>query len=243
MSHPSVLARLTLAALGVAAVAAPAHGHVAASVDVNNRYLKLSPMPDRIRLAYTILVGDEPGSVVRRALDRDGDRVVSEAEAARWADALATQVRDALTVTIDGAPVPVTWSEVVAGFDDRSVDAGAFSLDLIAWLCAPAVAGRHELEVVDRLALEPAGETEIRVTDEPGVTPTGDRLVRFERKPAPLGDGLRVVYTVDRVATLDDRCGRAPKRPGASWRWPLLILGGVIASGLVLLLVVRAVRS
>src|SRR5688572_20228517 len=49
--HTMSLRSVALAG-ALAALPAPAAAHVAASEDVNNRYLKVSPMADRVRLAY-----------------------------------------------------------------------------------------------------------------------------------------------------------------------------------------------
>lgn len=235
--------RLVLAAI-VAAIpwaAAPAGAHVAPSEDTNNRYVKLTPMADRVRVAYTILVGQRPGRAARAALDRDRDRTLSDAEVQAWADDLAAQVRRSLELRVDGAPAPVTWSEVHAGVDERAVDAGAFSLDLITWVCAPGAGPRHEVELIDRFSLLPPGETEVRIADEPGIRVEVARVgahemigrhVQFQALAAPLAEGVRVVYDASRARPLaDGRCPR-PKPTTATSRWPFILaaLGALAAA-------------
>ena len=44
-------------------------GHVAPSVDDNNRYLKVTPLRGGARLAYTVFFGEIPGAAERRQLD------------------------------------------------------------------------------------------------------------------------------------------------------------------------------
>jgi hypothetical protein len=216
-----------VAVLALALGGAPAAAHVAVSEDANNRYLKLTPMADRVRLAYTILIGEQPGRLARQALDRDRDRTISAEEADRWAADLAGRIQRQLTVEIDGEPVEVAWSDVVAGFDDRAVTAGTFSLDLIAWLCTPTAGARHQVRLVDRSTLDSAGETELRIADDVGVQLEGDLAGRREltlKGSTPLADGLDLVYTVARTTALDDgRCAPAPKAPPATSRWPWLL--------------------
>lgn len=228
-----------LAVLAVAAAAPPAAAHVAPSEDANNRYVKLTPMADRVRLAYTILIGQQPGRAARRALDTNGDGTLSEAEADVWGRVVAADVLAQLEVRIDGADVPLTWSEVYVGLDTPSVTGGAFSLDLITWLCVPGADRRHELDLVDRYSLLPAGETEVRIADEPGVrvdvarVGAGELIGRqasFQALAAPLANGLRLVWTTTTARPLaDGRCPRAPSssRPGAS-HWIVFAAGAAV---------------
>lgn len=231
----------------VAGLAASAAAHVAPSEDTNNRYVKLTPMADRVRVAYTILVGQEPGRVARRGLDRDGDRVVSEAESDAWGADLAAAVLAEIQVTLDGVALPVTWSEVHVGMDDRSVDGGAFSLDLIAWICAPGPGPRHELDLDDRFSLVPAGETEVRVADEPGIrvdvakVGVGElvgRKATFQKLAAPLAEGVHLVWTAVGARPLAD--GRCAARAGTSARaarWPWIVGGTAIVVVVVVVVV------
>lgn len=246
----------------LAAVLAPillrggvAQAHVAPSEDTNNRYLKLTPMADRVRLAYTILIGQSPGRIARQLLDADRDRMVSEAEADAWAQDLGAQVLAELSLSLDGEAVPLAWSEVVAGMDDRSVSAGAFSLDLIAWACLPAAGARHEVELIDGFSLVPAGETEIKIADEPGVTVevarigTGEhgdlvgRSAQFQKMARPLAQGLRVVYSAGGATPLaDGRCpAGGPKKRRATPRWPV-VLGALLGAAVVFALALRRRR-
>ena len=58
--------------LVVAITVASAAAHVSPSVDDNNRFLKLTPLGDRVRLAYTVLFGDNPGRALCPARTRFG---------------------------------------------------------------------------------------------------------------------------------------------------------------------------
>ena len=46
-----------------------ADAHVAPSVDDNNRYLKVTPSADRLRIAYTVFFGENQGRQMRAGLD------------------------------------------------------------------------------------------------------------------------------------------------------------------------------
>jgi hypothetical protein len=182
-------------------------GHVAPSVDDNNRYLKLTPLGDRIRLAYTVFFGEIPGAGERLGMDRNHDGQIDDGEAKAFANQLAAQVASALQLEIDGKPEPVSWAVVDAGMGTPAVAAGAFSIDLIAYVCLPAAAGHHRVLARDRFHLPRPGETEVKVEDgPPGVTidrahvgsaddPTYD--YRFTGAGGPLeSDGLEVVFDV-----------------------------------------------
>src|SRR5690348_13409378 len=87
-------------------------GHVAPSVDDNNRYLKVTPLGDRVRLAYTVLFGQVPGATERRSIDANHDGQIDDAEAQAFADKIGSQVAATLDVDLDGAGQKVTWSIV-----------------------------------------------------------------------------------------------------------------------------------
>src|SRR5260221_10143937 len=107
------LSRGLALALSIALVAAPARAHVAPSVSDNNRYLKLTPLGDRVRLAYTVFYGEAPGAELRRTIDGNHDGTIDDAESQAFGDRIARDIAAALEVTVDGAAQPVAWSEVV----------------------------------------------------------------------------------------------------------------------------------
>ena len=197
-------------------------GHVAPSVDDNNRYLKVTPLGDRVRLAYTVFFGQVPGATERRSIDANHDGQIDDAEAKAFADKIGAQVAALLDVDLDGAGQKVTWSIVDAGMGTPVVAAGAFSIDLVAYFCFVRPQGRHRLLVRDRFRVPRPGETEARVEDSPGVTierahvgpaddPSHDYL--FAGPGGPLqDDGLEVVFTVGEHAVPggDDACRAGP---------------------------------
>lgn len=166
--------RVLVPALAIAGLVAPAAAvavaHVAPSLGDNNRYLKLTPLGDRVRLAYTIFYGEVPGAELRKTIDANRDGAIDDAESRAFGDRIARELAAALDVTVDGARRPVTWSQVVVGMGTPATAAGTFSIDLVAALCVAPPRGKHAIEIRDRFQLARPGETEIRFEDSPGVT-------------------------------------------------------------------------
>jgi hypothetical protein len=244
----------------VAALAAPAAGHVVPSVDDNNRYLKLTPLGDRVRLAYTVFFGDNPGRGERQTIDADRDGQISEAEAHAFGGKLAAQVAAGLELEVDGATEPVTWAEVDVGMGTPAVSGGAFSIDMVAYACFATPHGRHHLRVHDRFRVPRAGETEVKVEDSPGVTVERARIgeadapdydYKFVGPGGPLSDdGLDLVFVAgDQAAVVADGVcdGSARDRAGGGdggWRRCAIWIGGgalllVVAGALVARAVLR----
>jgi hypothetical protein len=203
-----------------------ARAHVAPSMDDNNRYLKLTPLGDRVRLAYTIYFGEVPGAAARRELDVDHDGAISDAEAQAFGARLAEQVRPALAITIDGAAAPLAWAEVDVGMGTPVTAAGSFSVDLIAWLCLPSAGGAHTIVVRDAFAVPRPGETELRVEDTPGVRVTRARLglidlvdldARWQGAGGPLAhDGFTLGFDAGDKAPIPKDGACAATRPRAA---------------------------
>src|SRR5882757_5803724 len=102
--------------------------HVAPSVDDNNRYLKVTPQADGIRLAYTVFFGEIPGASERKLLDTNHDGQIDAAESK------AQQL---------------TWTLVDVGMGSPQVAAGSFSVDMIAYLCGSGVS-THRVKLRDQ---------------------------------------------------------------------------------------------
>jgi len=219
-------------------------GHVAPSVDDNNRYLKLTPLGDRVRLVYTVFFGEIPGASERRTIDIDHNGRISEAESHTFAVRLAADVADGLQLEVDGRVEPVTWTTVDAGMGTPEVAAGAFSIDLVANVCLSQFRGQHRIVLRDRFRIPHPGETEAKIEDSPGVTvdrahvgPVDDpgHDFRFAGPGGPLeDDGLELVFTANEKApvTADGKC---VERAGGASRvpWIAAIAGGaVVLAGL-----------
>lgn len=231
-----------LAALAIVLATAPAAAHIAPSVDDNNRYLKVTPLADRVRLAYTVFFGQVPGAQQRPAIDRDRSGAISEAEAQAFGEKLAAEVAAGLDVAIDGRAQPVAWSVISVGLGAPQVHAGAFSVDLIAYLCLPVARGDHRLTLRDRFRLPRPGETEVKIEDGPGIAIVRARIgpgadasldFRFAGPGGPLADaGLDLAFTAGPAAPIASdaicqRAGRGAARGGGLPGW--LLLGAPLA--------------
>jgi len=243
--------------LALTLAAGHADAHVAPSVDDNNRYLKLTPLGDRIRLAYTVFYGDIPGAGLRRSIDRNHDGTIDEAESQAFGTGLAAELAAALEVTLDGVKQPVAWSQVVVGMGTPDTVAGTFSIDLVSWLCLPAVRGKHAVRLRDRFRLANPGETEVKVEDSPGVTVDRARIGAADDPSldfkmvggggALAEDGLDLQFTAGpaAVVTADGVCqAGSPRRaiPAAALIGAAAVSAFVLA-GLVTLVARRRRRS
>lgn len=201
-----------LLVLAVTLIATAARAHVAPSVDDNNRYIKVTPAGDQVRVAYTVFFGEVPGAQTRPSIDANHDGQISDPEAQAFGDKLAGEVGSSLELTVDGATHPVTWTTVAVGIGSPQVAAGSFSVDLVAWACLPSARGAHTLTLRDRFRVPRPGETELKVEDSPGIAITRTRIgsisdpghdYRFAGPGGPLmEDGLELVFTASDTAPL-----------------------------------------
>ena len=209
-----------------------ASGHVQPSVNTNNRYIKTTVFADRVRLAYIVYIGEIPGQAARARLDRDGDGLLSESETAVFRDQWAARVRDALAVESGGVELPVVWSSTSVGLGDPRTSSGAFSLDLVAWLCPPA--GARSLRLVDTLVVPEAGESEVLAEESPGIEITRAEVGRtsgtrhtWNGPVHPIKDGLILEWRAgDDAPPAPGRCAEPPRR-SRRW-WPLAISGAAL---------------
>lgn len=202
----------------VATWAAAAAAHVAPSNDDNNRYLKLAVAPARVRLAYTVFFGEVPGSAARRAMDADRDGVLTSGEQRAFAEQLARELAERVTLAVDERPVALRWQVPVVGGAEPGTS-GAFSVDLVATAClAPAL--QHRVWLRDAFALPRPGETEVRLEDGPGITlleaklgasRARGRLFRFAGAvPALAEPGLSFLARFDALG--DATCDAPPQQ-------------------------------
>jgi hypothetical protein len=248
-----------LLVLAITLAATRAGAHVAPSVDDNNRYLKVTPAADRVRVAYTVFFGEVPGAQTRPSIDANRDGTISDDEAQAFGTKLAGEVGSSLELTLDGVTQPVVWTTVAVGMGSPEVAAGSFSVDMIAWPCLATARGPHTVLLKDRFRVPHPGETEAKVEDGPGVTvqharvgrvddPTHD--YRFAGPGGPLmDDGLDVAFVASDAAPLtgDGTCkatargGRPP--PRALVIAVAIALAGVLAGIVVIVQRRRARRS
>ncbi|HEU0031193.1 MAG TPA: hypothetical protein VFQ53_11210 [Kofleriaceae bacterium] len=182
-----------------------AAAHVAPSVDDNNRYLKITVLGDRVRLAYTVFFGEVPGQRMRPSLDANHDGTISDAESQAFGAKLGAEVAANLELELDREPRKIEWMDISVGLGTPSVRGGAFSVDLVAYACLTS-RDPHALKLRDRFRVPNPGDTELKLEDSPGVTiqharigriEAPDNLFKFIGPGGPLSDdGLDLAFTV-----------------------------------------------
>jgi hypothetical protein len=95
---------ILLVLLTLAAAPTPAHAHFAPSPTQNNRYAKLTLLPDVVRVSYTVYFGDQPGQLERERMDANHDGVLSDDETAAFGTMILGEIGPKLYVEVDGAP-------------------------------------------------------------------------------------------------------------------------------------------
>jgi hypothetical protein len=231
--------------------------HVAPAVGDNNRYIKLTPLGDRVRLSYTVFFGEIPGAGVRRTIDSNRDGAIDDAESQAFGARLAAEIAAALEITVDAARHGVAWSQVVVGLGTPSTTAGVFSVDLVAWLCLGPPRGKHIVLLRDHYAIARPGETEVKVEDSPGVTIHSTRIggATWEDNDykliGPSGaletDGLELQFTAGDKApvTADAVCRRPAPRalPTAAIVGAAAVTGFALAGAVALAVRFRRRRA
>lgn len=196
------------------------------SEKVNNRYYKLTPMADRVRVAYTIFFGRQPGMQIRRRMDTNHDGQLSPREGADYAEKIAVELRKAVSVELEGVAVDPRWRDVDIGIGTPTIAGGPFSVDLVGSVCLAKQSGQENHFVFrDRMRLPLPGETELFLDPAPGIRVTHSEIDGREVKtrgekwmggagPAQKGYELRFVVESDETAGLDSACDPPVKRSG-----------------------------
>ncbi|HTE56590.1 MAG TPA: hypothetical protein VK698_37310 [Kofleriaceae bacterium] len=260
--NAATAATALVAAMIVVLAAPPAAAHVAPSERDNNRYLLVAPLADRVRLAYTVYMGQEPGRRARPRMDTDHDGAISEAEASAYGRQLAAQVLPHLSLEVDGQPVAIEWQDIDVGLGEPSVSGGAFAVDLVAWICLDRPRERlsHRVRLHDRFHIPDPGETELRAEESPGLRITRSDLggpesarpsvVRLDFRwmggPGPAeSQGYLMEFEVDpSLATFDggECTGASGAGPGGPGRRGWLLGGAALAALALGTLAVRRLR-
>lgn len=217
----------------------PALAHVGPSDTTNNRYYKLTPMSDRVRLAYTIFFGREPGQVMRQRMDVDRDGVLSPAEVSTYSQVIAKELIASVSFLQGGKETKLSWQDVDVGMGTMDVAGGPFSVDLIGTVCLDhrKLDVEHQLVFRDRLRLPKPGETELSLAPAPGIQITKSvldgRTSRHSEKwqggPGPAQSGYEFAFTVQRDQTgpLDASC--TPPPPRGTWTLWFAAAGAALA--------------
>tara|TARA_R110002096_G_scaffold239101_1_gene430677 strand:+ start:35521 stop:36252 length:732 start_codon:yes stop_codon:yes gene_type:complete len=219
--------------------------HIGSSERVNNRYYKLAPMADRVRIVYTIFFGREPSATLRRDMDRNRDGMLSDSEIAAYATSLQAEILTSTAATLDGREVKIRWKAADVGMGEATTSGGAFSADFVGSVCLDQKSSQaeHTLVFTDSLVLSKPGESELRLDPAPGIrierSTIGGREIgvaghKWQGGPGPAAQGYQLGFFVDRddSAGLDDSC--KPPPPKAGMRTSL------IAGGALLLLLLAA---
>ncbi|HEX4462987.1 MAG TPA: EF-hand domain-containing protein [Polyangia bacterium] len=240
--------QVNLVALVVCAAASPAAAHPEYASATVNRYLEVDLVaPDRLRLAYTELVGPQPALIARKAADTNGDGTIDASETRALGETLRAAVAAGLELTIDGARVTPAFDAPQVDIGNAAVGPNPFSIAFTAMLPLQGV-GPHEVRVDDRTPETQLGETELRLEESPATT-----LLAGHRGATGDERETRFLFRGNRYSALEDRSvtfrfgARAPKAPVAAppttaspWRARLVSLA--IFLGLTLLLIVSAAR-
>lgn len=107
----ALAAALVLTIALAISVPAPARAHVGHVILRAERYLKLDATERDTRIVVSLMLGDEEGERVLEGADADGDREVTRAEADSYLAEWGAGLREELPVTIDGARVPLEWTD------------------------------------------------------------------------------------------------------------------------------------
>jgi hypothetical protein len=208
--------RLACLSLALLMLTPSASAHVAPAVSENNRYLKISATGRRVRLAYTVYLGEVPGQMVRMKMDTNKDGSLSEAEYTPYGRELSREVAPNLSVSINGTPMKTAWEQVHVSLNDPQTSAGAFSVDMVAWYCLPGLADSYDLVVRDTFVPESPGESEIRLdaNSEANVDKTtfGNDAALKSRwqwtgaESALAKDGLTITFHYDEPPAADPGC-------------------------------------
>jgi hypothetical protein len=146
------------------------YAHVAPSPDADNRYLKITLLPDHARIAYLVFFGERPGARARVRMDRDHDGVLGPEEARAFGEAVRDEVGPRVALEADGVPVSASWEVADVGLGSPSVHGGAFSVDLVAKVPLRHGVAAHTLWVADRFRPPVPGEVEWLLEPAPDVT-------------------------------------------------------------------------
>lgn len=209
----------TVITLFVCLAARGARAHQAPDLDANNRYLKVTLLPDRVRLVETFLFGERPGAAERQRMDTSGDGVLDDKERAAYGARAAAEL--AATVSLAGAPA-AAWRVLDVGVGEPPrATGGSFAVDLgLDLLYADPRAAAQVLVVDDRAALPHAGESELRIDESPGVRVSECHL-QSER------EGIELVYTWqgnarapgERAVTVRFSVDESLRPPARRWGW------------------------
>lgn len=169
-----------------------------------NRYVKFDLLSaSELRLAYTVMFGDQPAHAMRREMDAVADGRLDEAETRALGERVRALVSRGLALQVDGKPVAPAFEAPQVGLMGEEVGPAPFSVDLIARVPAPGPAP-HTVRFDDQTELPRLGELEVKIEESPGTT-----LLSAHRGPperaAPGEKQAHLVFKGPKLTALEDR--------------------------------------
>jgi hypothetical protein len=207
---------VSLLAIVVVAVAAPASAHPEFAPNTVNRYVKCDLVsPTEIRLAYTIMVGATPAAAQRRAADADGNGKVDGNESRAIGEKLRAATVAGVTLEVDGAKVTPAFAAPDVGLAGDDVAPSPLSVDLVARVPL-AAAATHTVRFDDATPEPLLGETEVRIDESPTT-----RLIAAHRGPTGDERETKFLFRGPKFSALEDRSITFVFRPGAHTAAPV----------------------
>lgn len=164
----TLLAGVALASSWVA-MPAPASAHPLGNFTVN-RAVVVEVGASEVGIRYVIDMAEIPAFSERRLIDSDADGVISDAEAAMWAETTCSSARAGLAVSLDRERLPLADG----GAPELTFPPGAGGLDTIRLVCrwaAPseAIAGERLIAIGDASDDGRLGWREVTIAAGPGI--------------------------------------------------------------------------
>ena len=152
----------------------PAAAHPMGNFSISH-YTRLTAQPEQILLRYVLDFAEIPTVSEREAMGVQGNAPVSEPASLSYLRDKAATLRDGLTLTVDGKPVPLTETPVALQFRPGAggLDTMRVSLDLTAPLPGGTV---HRITYQDGNYAERTGWKEIVATGSGGVALSGSSV-------------------------------------------------------------------
>ena len=126
-------------------------------------------MPGRVRLDYSLMVGEVPAERIKRQADLDRNGELSDSEQKQLVDSLVATVQRDVSVQMDGQKISAPFVSQPLTLKSPKVESTPFALELQTDLPIPNQPSLHTLVVDDRADIPPVGEIELRIEEGPGV--------------------------------------------------------------------------
>lgn len=150
-----------------------ARAHPTFGVSTINRYARLVlRSKSRLRLSYTVMVGDLPALGWRAQADGNRDGRLDPGEQQALLLRVQKQVEVGVRLSQQGEPAGLAWHAEPLSLPDPQVAARAFAVELEAETSGqPArLEGPLSWQYRDQVELSPAGEIELRIEEGPAVS-------------------------------------------------------------------------